>query len=231
MKKWSLLFLAFISLTTTAMMAQNTSTMPVSSVSVSGIGKVSIVPDQVGLTLGVISEDADANVAKTQNDQAIAKVIVFLKSLNIPVKDYQTRMVNLNRNQNYQTKEITYVASQDIVVTLNDIKQYEPLILGAMNQGVNNISNVSFKTSKASELERQARVLAVKDAQEKANDYANALGQKLGKALQLKEGGNDYLPAPRMYAMKMTSSDAVDQTLAIGEIEISSSISVDFELK
>ncbi|MHC5353637.1 SIMPL domain-containing protein [Myroides sp. LJL115] len=231
MKKWSLLFLAFISLTTTAMMAQNTSTMPVSSVSVSGSGKVSIVPDQVVLTLGVISEDADASVAKTQNDKAIAKVLLFLKSLNIPVKDYQTRMVDLNRNQNYQTKEITYVASQDIVITLNDIKQYEPLILGAMNQGVNSISNVTFKTSKASELERQARVLAVKDAQTKASDYANALGQKLGKALQLQEGGSDYRPAPRLYAMKMQSADAVDQTLAIGEIEISSSISVSFELK
>ncbi len=232
MKKLSLLLLAALSLSTASMVAQNKKGSLESSISVSGTGKASVVPDQVVLTLGVVTQDPTAVVAKTDNDKAIASVLKYLQSLKIESKNIQTQVVSLDKRQDYQTKEFSYVASQDIVVNLMDVGVYETLIAGVMNQGVNSISNVTFKTSKTSELEKQTRILAVENARTKAEQYANALGQELGKAITVQEQGQGgTFPVARAnFVMKM-EDDSADQTLAVGEIQVVSSVSITFELK
>lgn len=231
MKKLQLLSLALILGACVPGLAQNKTIGDVPQVSVFGNGRLSVVPDKVQLTLGVQNQDEKADVAKKLNDQTLAKVLAYLKSLNIQSKDIQTKSVSLYTRRDYETKQDSFFADQSIVVTLNDISLYEKLMLGVMNSGVNNISDVVFMSSKQDELQKQTRILAVKDAKEKALDYANALGQDIGKAIYINDGSFSNAPMPRAYMLKSSAPAAADQTLAVGELEITSNVSISFELK
>ena len=105
---------------------------------------------------------------------------------------------------------------------------------GLVNEGINRIDNVEFKSSKLLQLQSDARKLAIKDAKAKAEDFVSVLGQKVGKAIVISDNSQTYNPQPRMYAMKSMSMDKLEsaprETLAIGEIEIIANVSVSFVL-
>lgn len=105
---------------------------------------------------------------------------------------------------------------------------------GLVNEGINRIDNVEFKSSKLAQLQSDARKLAMKDAKIKAEDYVSVLSQKVGKAIMISDNSQVYITtAPRMYAMKSSISDesAPRETLAIGEMEIIANVSVSFILE
>ncbi|MEC4115157.1 SIMPL domain-containing protein [Myroides pelagicus] len=228
MKKVSIL-LGVLLLSATSTFAQTTYTSPITpQIQVNGTGKVSVTPDRAIIRLGVENKSLDAATAKKANDQVIAKVLKYLKSIQIEDKNIQTQRVSL-----YQTndKKDYYKASQTIVITLTNIDKYEELILGVMDAGINKIEGVEFESSQLTKYETEARVLAVKEARQKASDYATALGQKVGKAILVTDGSSYTPPIIRpMYMMKGASTEGLDQTLAVGEIEIVSGVSISFTL-
>jgi uncharacterized protein YggE len=67
---------------------------------------------------------------------------------------------------------------------LRDLSQYDALMEGLVNEGVNKIDNV-FSVFKISTIPVRARKLAMKDAKLKAEDYVSVLGQKVGKAVTI----------------------------------------------
>ena len=141
--------------------------------------------------------------------------------------------MNLNKNYNYDNKSYSYVANQAISIKLDDLKNYEKIMSGLLKAGLNRIDGVQFKSSKMESFMAEARKKAVIDAKSKAKDYANALGQSIGKAISISElETNSFPPMYRMNEMK-ASSDSMEQqeTIAPGELEIKSKVTVAFELK
>jgi uncharacterized protein YggE len=106
------------------------------------------------------------------------------------------------------------------------------MMMGLVDAGVNNIQGVEFKTSKLAQYESEARIKAVAQAKQKANDYAGALNQKVGKAIVVTDNTQTYYPQPMMRAMKFEAGDAEmpKETLAIGEITVTANVNISFEL-
>ena len=109
-------------------------------------------------------------------------------------------------------------------------------MMDLVDSGINNIQGVEFKSSKIKEHERQARKNAMLDAKQKAEDYVSVLaGQKVGKALVISD--NSYTNYPRPMYSEMKTMALADEggmpkeTLAIGEIEIVSTVTVSFVLE
>ena len=68
------------------------------------------------------------------------------------------------------------------------------------------------------------------NARAKAELLALAAGVKLGRVLTISESGG-YVPQPRvMYAKAEMAMDAAPTPIAAGQVELSSSVSVQFEL-
>jgi uncharacterized protein YggE len=217
---------------TTAAIAQTGSGQIVPQIQVNGIGKVNVTPDKVTIQLGVENKADQADQAKKANDEAIAKVLKFIKGMKIDDKDVQTQRVSLYKTRDYEEKKDYFQASQSITVVIKDISKYESFMTGVMNAGINKIDGVSFESSKVASYETEARTLAVKDAKQKATDYANALGQKAGKAVLVTDGSSYAPPVVRpMYMMKGAAADMNEQTLAVGEIEVISNVSISFSLE
>ncbi len=202
-------------------------------INVSGEGKVKVTPDQATITVGVENMGADAADVKKKNDQAVDKVLKYLKTTGIPTADYQTKRVFLNRNYDYDKKKYSYVAQQTIIINLKDLAKYDSIMIGLIDAGVNNVQGVEFRTSKLAQYESEARVKAVQQARQKANDYAGALGQKAGKAIVVSDNSQTYYPVamrPMQFAKAEMAADMSQQTLAIGEIEVTANVTVSFIL-
>ena len=228
MKK-TLLILALLFMATTH--SQELKQIPM--VNVSGEGKVKIAPDQALISISLESKGIKADDVKRENDKKMDAILKFIKNSNIAKEDYQTQRVSLNPNYDYEKKKHSYIATQTVQILLKDVSKYDTLMEGLVNEGINRIDNVEFKSSKMIQLKSDARKLAIKDAKAKAEDFVSVLGQKVGKAIVISDNSQIYVPQPIMYAMK--ASTAMDEstpkeTLAIGEIEITSNVSVSFVL-
>lgn len=231
MKKTLLILITFFTIMLQAQ--ENKSQVP--QVTVSGEGKVKVTPDQAFITVSIDTKGTKAIDVKKENDIAVEKVLQFLKKMKLPKEDVITERVALNPNYDYEKKKHNYMANQTIIIKLKDLSKYDELSEGLIDNGVNRIDNVEFKSSKLETLQSDARKLAMKDAKLKAEDYVSVLGQKIGKALLINDNSQAYYPQPmyksNMMAMAADGESAPRQTLAIGEIEITANVTVSFILE
>jgi uncharacterized protein YggE len=202
-------------------------------INVSGEGKVKTAPDQALISISLESKGTKAEDVKKENDKKMDAILKFIKKYNIAKEDFQTQRISLNPNYDYEKKKHNYVATQSIQILLKELSKYDELMEGLVEEGINRIDNVEFKSSKMKELQSDARKLAMKDAKAKADDFVSVLGQKVGKAILISDNSQIYIPQPRMYAMKSMAMDdsTPRETLAIGEIEITANVSVSFILE
>ncbi|MCY1229481.1 26 kDa periplasmic immunogenic protein [compost metagenome] len=216
---------------TAAAQAQEFKQVP--QITVSGEGKSKVTPDYAIISIGVENTGADAAEVKKKNDATVDAVIKYLKGFKLPASDYQTKQVYLHKNYDYTKKKYSYVASQQISITLKDLSKYDTMMMGLVDTGINNIQGVEFKSTKVAQFESDARKAAVADAKTKALDYASALSQKVGKAIMVSDNSQTHYPVPMMYAMKAgAAEDAMPrETLAIGEIEITANVTISFSLE
>lgn len=205
----------------------------VSQISVSGEGKVKVVPDQASITVTVETKGNNAKDVKKQNDQKIEAVLKFIKKMNLAPADYKTQRVSLNPQYDYEKKKHSYNATQTIEIVLKDLSKYDELMEGLVDEGINRIDTVVFESSKLAQYQSEARKLAMKEAKLKAEDYVSVLGQKVGRAMIISDNSQNYSPQPMYAAMKMEMSDTSDsrQTMAVGEINITANVMVSFILE
>jgi hypothetical protein len=222
--------LLILAITTTTMSAQQ---LAQPTVDVSGIGIVRVVPDEVIINIRVENTGENTKDLKQQNDATVSQVLKFLKKMNISDKDVQTEYMNLTKNYDYNSKTYTFAANQAISIKLRDLKKYEDLMKGLLDTGINRIDGVEFSSSNKDALESQARKKAVENAKMKATEYASVLNQNIGKAVSISEFRNTGEPRP-MYKMAMSdmeSSGGQGPSIALGEMEIQTTVNVSFLLQ
>ena len=202
-------------------------------VNVTGEGVVKVKPDEVLIKSRIEHEGSSAAEVKKQNDVVVDKVINYLKSQGLDEKDIQTDYVNLNKRYDYNDKTYSYVANQAISITLHEISEYEKIMKGLLENGLNRIDGIQFKSSEMEKYEKEARKLAVLDAQNRARELAQPLGQDIGKAVTITEMDyNNFQPVYRMdEAVEMSAAKGSQQTIAPGELEIKIKVNVGFDLK
>ena len=219
-------------LCTMNLMAQtNNTTEPL--VHVTGKGVVKVTPDQVDIKVRVENDGNDAVSVKRENDASINAVIKFLRSQGIKDEDVKTEYINLNKNYDYNKKTYSYRANQSLTIHLKDINQYETIISGLLTSGINRIDGIQFKSSQATSLKAEARVKAMLDAKQRAETYAGAVGQSIGKAVQISEA-TASVPQPQYRAANLSLESASadgGETIAPGELSIIVRITASFELK
>ena len=231
MRKVILLAIWFVSIQ--AISQEQTKFPP--QISISGEGKIFVVPDIAIIQLGVQNNGKDPKDVKQLNDVTIDKVIAYIKKFGILAADYKTTQLSLYKNYDYEKKKHSYQANQTISVTLKDISKYNAFMMDVMETGINVIHSVGFKSSKIELFESEARKKAMLNAKKKADDYVSVLpGQKVGKAITISDNSQINYPQPVFMAkgyMADVESKQSRETLAIGEIEIVSNVSVSFVLE
>lgn len=231
MKK--LIVILTVMMTAVAVQAQDKVIQP--QISVSGEGKVKVIPDEAVISIAVETKGEESAKVKKENDVAVDKVLKYLKSTKINQKDIKTERVSLYPSYDYNKKKNYYMATQTISITLRDLSTYDVLMDELVKAGVNRVNGITFQSSEIEKLKSEARMMAVADAKKKAEDFASALGQKVGKAIVITDNSSPVYNPPIYRNMMMAEAkmgeDSAQETLAVGEIEINTNVNITFILE
>ncbi len=174
----------------------------VPTIQVAGMGSVQAKPDTASISIGVSTEDGNAQNAVTRNSAATAKVVSELDAAAIEKKDLKTS--NFSVYPQYRTEGadkhqvVTYRASNTVTVTVRDLDKVGDILTRAVAAGSNQISGPNFSVSDPEKYLSEARKKAVENAIAKASVYASAAGLKLGAILSMvEEGASVPTYAPR----------------------------------
>jgi hypothetical protein len=241
---WKTVFLPWLMLACTPIAyGQNNQIPPL--ITVSGQAEVRVAPDEVVFTLGVEFVNKDMLTAKRQSDDAVKQVLAIAKANGIKPEDVQTSYISVQPKYNTDDLEygqrstikrefLGYQVSKTVAITLRDISRFDSLLSDVLKAGVTHLGNLEFRDSKMREHKDQARVLAIKAAQEKARLLAGQIGQSIGPAYSITESG--VVP----YQMANASQNRIDtfsggaseqeSAIAPGTISVSAQVTVSFRL-
>jgi uncharacterized protein YggE len=202
------------------------------TIQVTGTGSVQAKPDTASISIGVSTEDGNAQNAVSRNNAATAKVISELEAAAIEKKDLKTS--NFSVYPQYRTEGsdkhpiVTYRASNTVTVTVHNLDKVGDILTKAVAAGSNQISGPIFSVLDPEKYLAEARKKAVENAIAKASAYANAAGLKLGSILSMVEEGAAAPVTPRSASF---STAAAPVPVEAGEESIQARILLVVELK
>ena len=205
---------------------------PVRSITVSGSGSVSVKPDMVSMKF--IVKTTGWNCPQTAERNAIntSNTIAAIKEAGIPESDISTYDYSITQD-NSHTYAGEYTVRNTIAVIIRNINLTGKVIDAAVknNTGANGITSFEYLVSDKATALREARTLAIKNAQDAASLLAGASGCKVNGVLEIRE---DYTSSGRGNDMlfKAVSMDAGGTPTPIveGNITITSNVTVKYEL-
>src|SRR6516165_1321681 len=157
---------------------------------VTGTGKVSGVPNQLSLSMGVQTSAGSVATALREAHAAARSVAAVLRRSGVAASDIQTSGLSIYPNySNSSGVPSGYQVSEQLTITLRRLSVAGSQISAAARAGGNatTIDGVSLNLSDTSTLLGSAREKAVADAKAKAAAYARALGRPLGPVLSMSE--------------------------------------------
>ena len=194
------------------------------SITVSGTGSVTVVPDRVGFSFGVDTRANTASDALAANGATMRKVIAALEAAGVDEKDIQTQQVSLSPVYTDDGRTVVgYAASNSVSVTVHGVSRAGVIIDRAVAAGANEVGGPFLSAADQAALYRKALAAAVDDTRAKAEALAAAGGLTLGHVTVVSESGAAPVPEAR------TSAAAAESTpVEAGTQQIQASVTVTF---
>jgi len=210
----------------------------VPSVSVVGEAFEDVAPDRATLRFGVVTEKPTAHGAATENARAAEAVLAELKALGVSGVDVQTQGVTLapfmveERDPRGKVKgsQQLYRARNDLTARIKPIDKAGEIAGKLIDNGVNSFQGVDYDYSASADKFDALRAAAMKDAERRARTYAEAVGLRLARVLEI-HPADEEVPQPRPYAARLsTVADAAPVPMRPGLQRISARVSVSWAL-
>ena len=205
------------------------------TLSLSAFGEAKVAPDMATLDLGVETAAPTAQAAMRANAEQMARVVGALKSAGIAGRDVRTANLSLSPQyvyeQNRPARLTGYQASNQVSVRVADLARLGAVADAVVAAGATNVGSIAFGLANPISAENTARIAAVKALEDKAALYAQAVGYRINRLVNLSEGGG-YAPAPPrpMAMMAMRAEAAAPPPVESGELNVRIDITGVFEL-
>lgn len=214
-------------------------------ISVLGEGELFVSADKAAIHAGIEHWDRSLTVAKRLNEEALKRVLDLTEQFKIAKESIFVDHIGVeverkgwNEKPVHQTEG--YFVRRNLTFVLKDLARFDDFFSRLLDVGVNQIHSVEFQSSELRKHRDAARDLAVKAAHEKASAMAKALGQKAGRALNIKEeqdtwqSRQSYFGSARAGAMSnvaMSAPAPAGTELGFpGKISVKASVSAVFQL-
>lgn len=197
---------------------------------VTGIGSLSITPDTVQIQLEVRTESMQLSQAQQENADLMNQVIQSLLELGIDRDDIQTVAFNISPQYDYvEGQQIFrgYQVINSIDVTIKNIEQAGIIIDTAVQNGVNQVSNIRFTVENEQIPYQEALSLALRNALGKAQTIANTIQVKLDpQPIKIVETIREE---PILYRSFAATEMSVTTPIEPGQIEVKATVEVQFQ--
>ncbi len=206
---------------------------PSRTITVSGTGRVSVVPDLADVRMGVSVTAKTVEEARATSAESMAGVLAVLDALGIAKRDIQTSSLSLNPVYDYSgdanpPRLTGYQLSNTVAVTIRDLARVGQTIDRSLEAGATSLDSIGFRLEDASAAETEARAAAVADARARAETLAAAAGVQLGEIAAISEGGAAApFPAFRKEMAMMAARDAATP-IETGTNEVAVSVAVTY---
>ena len=166
---------------------------PARTITMTGSGDATGVPDEMTFKLSVGSTADDVSIAMDRASGKMSKAIAALRRNGVAKKDTETTGLSIDPIYRYvdnQPPVLTgYRVRQSIEVHVRSLRGAGKALGAAVAAGGNSarISNLDLAIGDVDGLLEQARDKAVEEATAKARQYAEATGQDLDQVLTLRE--------------------------------------------
>jgi uncharacterized protein YggE len=208
---------------------------PVNSISVSGSGEASGTPDVAYINLGTDTVAADVGEAVEQANADMAAIIAAITDTGVAPEDIQTLNFNVWPEDRYgpdgqPTGERVYHVNNSLNVTVRDIDQVSTVIDAGLSAGADSVNGLTFGIDDTSDLEQEARLAAVEDARQRAEQLAAAFGKTVGEPIVISEVSGAFNQPPIPYAVDARALGGGGPQITPGQLQVTVQINVTFAL-
>ncbi|MDY2843838.1 MAG: SIMPL domain-containing protein [Treponema sp.] len=191
------------------------------TVEVSGTGTVTIEADTATIRAAVVTRAKDVQEAASQNAEKMNAIQSALKENGIKAEDISTENFYVYQETKYNSKTQEsvpgdYKVTNQIIVSVKDITKIGKTVDVCLKSGANSLSSITYGITNPETAEKQARTLAIKQAESNANLLAGASGAQLGRVLQIKETSRP-LPVNNYMKAMAASDSAVEESFSNGQ--------------
>jgi uncharacterized protein len=206
------------------------------TITVNGTGTVSAEPDQASIIVSVITQEWVAKQASDENAASMTKVRDAVIAAGIKTDDITTTDYSIARQDtwvNGRSWPGKYQVRNSLNIVIKNTALASTVIDAAVAAGANELTSLSFSVADTSSLVRQARTLAVQQAQDTASLLAGASGCKIGQVISITENNNsDGQQINRTAKFESTLAAAdVSTPVSAGKIKVVSSVTITYALQ
>ncbi|MCF6442316.1 SIMPL domain-containing protein [Pseudoalteromonas luteoviolacea] len=178
-----LLTAAFSILLSTSSMAGSIPTTP--HLYVKGYSEVSVQPDTAIINVAINEKSKNLQEAKENVDDVVAKALSIAKSFGVKANHIHAEQLNVYKQTRYNRstneEEFTgFKVSRNITLKLKNIDKYPELLQAFVDSGINQFNNTQFVVEDKSEIMKELKQNAIKQAKLGAKELADGFGVKVG---------------------------------------------------
>jgi uncharacterized protein YggE len=202
------------------------------TISVRGQGTVWAQPDDVTVGLSAEALRPTGSEAFAEATRLAADLVSLCDELGVPVGSRTTSQVSLaEHGEHTETgwQHRGYRGATRVAARLADAELASRLVSEAAARLEVRIDGPTWRVTRDNPAHGEARRRASEDARARAEEYAAALGGRVGAVVSVAEAGTTSSePEPRMYAVRQEISP---MPLEAGEQEVVAEVDVTFQLE
>ena len=207
--------------------------------SVEAEGRIASRPDTMSITAGTVTTGATAAEAVAANAALAQRLVAAIRAAGIEARDVRTSHFEVRptfegergerRSDGPPPRIVGYVVSNNLELRLRDLRDAESLIGRLFEAGANSVRGPVFSLADDREARRAAERNAIAEARAEAENYAAALGRRVGRLLRVgdRRSWTERLPDG---GIMLTGSRIPPTPIEPGEIETRAIVYVDFAL-
>jgi uncharacterized protein YggE len=209
-----------------------TSSVTGGKITVTGTGTMNGTPDQLVLSMGVQVNAASVSSALQQANRAASRVIAALAASGVTKANIATSGLSIQPNYRGSGQvPVGYGVSEELTATLTTLSKAGSQIQAAVTAGGNatTVDGISVNLTDNSRLLADARAKAVHDAQTKATQFAQAMGEHLGPVISVSDQ-TSFNPYPENFATAPSAAGAARVPVSPGTQQVSVQIVVVYSI-
>ncbi|MFA6489562.1 MAG: SIMPL domain-containing protein [Candidatus Micrarchaeia archaeon] len=209
--------------------------------SVSADASKEVTPDKVEIIFSVVSRGADPTAIQVENDAKLKQITAAIAALGVPTENIKTVGYSLDRWQEYNETQKKYVdmgyqLSNSLRVVSYDVTQAGKIVKGAVQNGANDISGITFSLADSTQKKLYNSLLqdAAASAKGKADAMATSAGVKIASLSSMNEGYNYVAPVAnynyRDMAMEAKAGAAPEVSISAGLVKVIATVNAQYEI-
>ena len=205
------------------------------TITVTGRGVAEAEPDKASVVVSVVTQEWIAKTAADRNAEIMTRVRDALVASGVNANDITTTNYSIYRQESWEGGRQSigrYRVRNGINIVVHNTALVSDVIDTAISAGASELTSLTFTVTVTDDtaLVREARMLAVRQAQETASLLAGAAGCKIGEAITIIEKSDAGAVGIMNYAPAAMSTE-IAAPISSGKIEVSSTVTITYALQ